>query len=281
MSVTRWIDCTTSSIVRPAWSTCCVPASTLLTESSISVLISLAAAALRCARLRTSLATTAKPRPCSPARAASTAAFSARMLVWNAIPSITPMMSAIFFDDSEIPLIVSTTCLTTAPPFPATSDAPTASALACFAFSAFCLTVLVSSSIDDAVSSSDDACSSVRCERSWFPAAISLDAVAIVSVPVRTSRTTDDRLSFMRFNALSRSPVSSAVCASSRTVRSPPATASAARTAFSSGLTIERARSRPKAAISATSAAPATHSSATARPTSTRRWSARAAPVWS
>jgi len=40
------------------------------------------------------LATTAKPRPCSPARAASTAALSARMLVWKAMPSITPMMSA-------------------------------------------------------------------------------------------------------------------------------------------------------------------------------------------
>lgn len=40
----------------------------LLTESSINVLISLAAVALRCASERTSLATTAKPRPCSPAR---------------------------------------------------------------------------------------------------------------------------------------------------------------------------------------------------------------------
>ena len=39
------------------------------------------AAAQRWARLLTSVATTAKPRPCSPARAASTAAFSARMLV--------------------------------------------------------------------------------------------------------------------------------------------------------------------------------------------------------
>jgi hypothetical protein len=37
-----------------------------------------------------------KAAPCSPARAASTAAFSARMLVWKAMPSITPMMSAIF-----------------------------------------------------------------------------------------------------------------------------------------------------------------------------------------
>jgi len=39
--------------------------------AAISALISLAAAAARCARLRTSPATTAKPRPDSPARAAS------------------------------------------------------------------------------------------------------------------------------------------------------------------------------------------------------------------
>src|SRR5690606_41931729 len=48
--------------------------------------MSLAAAAERWARVRTSAATTAKPRPCSPARAASTAAFRARMLVWKAMP---------------------------------------------------------------------------------------------------------------------------------------------------------------------------------------------------
>ena len=49
----------------------------------------LAAAAERCASARTSEATTAKPLPCSPARADSTAALSARMLVWKAMPSIT------------------------------------------------------------------------------------------------------------------------------------------------------------------------------------------------
>ena len=43
--------------------------------------VSLAAWALRWARFRTSSATTAKPRPASPARAASTAAFNARMFV--------------------------------------------------------------------------------------------------------------------------------------------------------------------------------------------------------
>ena len=42
----------------------------------INALISFAAVAERCAKFRTSVATTAKPRPCSPARAASTAARS-------------------------------------------------------------------------------------------------------------------------------------------------------------------------------------------------------------
>jgi AcrR family transcriptional regulator len=75
----------------PAW---CAPRSTRWTDSSIRALISRAASPLRLARPRTSEATTAKPRPCSPARAASTAALSARMLVWKAMPSMTPMMSA-------------------------------------------------------------------------------------------------------------------------------------------------------------------------------------------
>jgi hypothetical protein len=81
MSVTRFTLSTISSIVLPASATCLLPTSTLSTESLISVLISFAAAAERWARLRTPEATTANPRPCSPARAASTAAFSARMLV--------------------------------------------------------------------------------------------------------------------------------------------------------------------------------------------------------
>ena len=64
--------------------------------------MSFAACEERCARLRTSDATTAKPRPASPARAASTAALSASRLVCRAISSITPMMSAIFSRESAI-----------------------------------------------------------------------------------------------------------------------------------------------------------------------------------
>ena len=127
MSVTRRMLATISCMVAPACPTRALPASTLPTESSIRALISLAAAAERCARLRTSLATTAKPRPCSPARAASTAALSARMLVWNAMPSITLMMSTILLDEALIEAMVSTTWPTTEPPFTATSQADWAS----------------------------------------------------------------------------------------------------------------------------------------------------------
>ena len=56
-----------------------VATSTLLVASPE---ISLAAVRLRSANLRTSVATTAKPFPCSPALAASMAAFSASRFVW-------------------------------------------------------------------------------------------------------------------------------------------------------------------------------------------------------
>ena len=64
------------------------------TISSISLVVSSDSAA----SLRTSSATTAKPLPCSPARAASIAAFSARRLVWDAIPRIFSTKFAIFSD---------------------------------------------------------------------------------------------------------------------------------------------------------------------------------------
>ncbi|CSB89550.1 Uncharacterised protein [Vibrio cholerae] len=51
---------------------------------------------VRCARTRTSSATTAKPRPCSPARAASIAALSAKRLVCSAILRMTSKIEPIW-----------------------------------------------------------------------------------------------------------------------------------------------------------------------------------------
>ena len=77
-----WLtDVTISPIDKLTCSTRSLPCFTRKIVDSMSSFISFAASALRCAKLRTSLATTEKPRPCSPALAASTAALSANILV--------------------------------------------------------------------------------------------------------------------------------------------------------------------------------------------------------
>ncbi len=244
---------TTSSIVLPASCTSLEPISTCSTESPIRVLISLAAWLDLCARLRTSDATTAKPRPSSPALAASTAAFKARILVWKAMLSMTLIMSTILREEALIDSIVCTTCPTTAPPLPATSDAAPASALAWRALSAFWRTAEVSCSIEDAVSSSELACSSVRDDRSRLPWAISLEAVWMVSVPERTWLTMPTSLSRMVFMANSRLALSWLAVRIS-TVRSPSAMAPAILTAYAGSPPSWRVSPR---VISAPSASPA------------------------
>ena len=189
-SLTGCTLATISCMLCPACATWAEPDSTFSTLALIRVLISLAASALRCARLRTSLATTAKPRPCSPARAASTAAFSARMLVWKAMPSMVPMMSLILRLLSVICCMLVTTWLTTSPPRAAAWAAVPASWLAWRAVSADWLTVAVSCSMLAAVSSRLEAVCSVRADRSWLPLAISTDADETESTPWRTSLTT-------------------------------------------------------------------------------------------
>ena len=103
-------DSSTLPMVALACSTRWLPRSTESEDASIRPLISLAAVAERCASARTSPATTAKPLPCSPARAASTAALSARMLVWNAISSIRRMISSMRCELCEISRMASMAC---------------------------------------------------------------------------------------------------------------------------------------------------------------------------
>ncbi len=112
------------------------------------------------------------------------------MLVWNAMPSITPMMSPILRDDVAISFMVSTTRLTATPPRPAAAEASVASWLATPAVSALERTLPVSCSIDAAVCCRLPACASVRWLRSALPLAISEEPVAIESLDRRTWPTT-------------------------------------------------------------------------------------------
>ena len=77
--------CNTSAVFNAAL----VPTLISCTEPSISSLVLTADFALCSARLRIWSATTANPRPCSPARAASIAAFRDKRFVSSAIPLLS------------------------------------------------------------------------------------------------------------------------------------------------------------------------------------------------
>ena len=149
--------------------------------------MSFAACDERCARLRTSDATTAKPRPASPARAASTAALSASRLVWRAISSITEMMSEILREEFLDPRHRRDRL---APPPRRRGrrlrGCSRISSLACCAFSAFFFTVAEISSIEAEVSSRLAACSSVRCDRS-----VVLDEISAAAFETSRVETSD------------------------------------------------------------------------------------------
>ncbi len=249
---------TMSSIALPACCTAAWPSRRSDTVRSISALISPAAVALRCARLRTSPATTAKPRPCSPARAASTAAFSARMLVWNAMPSIMPMMSTTCCALRCTPSIVCTTRSTVPPPCRAASAALRTVASASTAASAFCRTVALSCSMLAAVRSRLLAWLAVRADRSALPVAISPVLATIASALARTVPTMPDRPWPTPSIARISSPISSRRGLSRRAVRSPAARLRAAVAASASGtLTIRRSIHQNPADTSSASARPA------------------------
>ena len=114
-------------------------------RSNPGSVLGLGAAAANAARgLRHSRATTAKPRPARP-RGGSTAAVSARMLVWKAIPSMMTDDVGDLARRASIWPIVPTTPRTTVPQCAATSAARTAWSAASRAFLELRFTVVASS----------------------------------------------------------------------------------------------------------------------------------------
>jgi hypothetical protein len=235
-----------SCMVAPACATCCDPLPTWVTESVMSWRTSLAASAERWARLRTSAATTEKPRPCSPARAASTAAFSARILVWKAMESITPMMSAILRDEWLMPSMVITTCWKAAPPRSATPRADCASSPALRVASVLACTLSVSTDSDAAVCCKALAACSVRWLRSWLPWATSELATEIESAAWRTAPTMRSSDETKRLKAEASAPTSSLLSTGMRRLRSPwpSAISSSMRAARPTGAAIARLTSQ-------------------------------------
>src|SRR6185437_14730068 len=124
-----------------------------------------------------------------PARAASTAAFSARMFVWNAISSITLMIFEILPLDSLISSIETT--ISPSCPFAFLNiccDCSTSVAIE-RELSVFFLDIELISSLDADVSSIDAACSDDPCANDWLEADTCDAALAICSAPSVNSET--------------------------------------------------------------------------------------------
>ena len=281
---TRLTDCIACAMRSRASRLCALPAATRSLDSSISCLISRAASVVRCASARTSEATTAKPRPDSPARAASTAALSARMLVWKATPSMVRMISAMRSDDCVICSIVSAEACTAAWLRSAMVAISAASCEPWLADAALCCTVPLICSIDAAVSSRLLACDSVRLDRSWLPAEISCTAELTLTISARTSATTVRMFSASWFSACCNSPATPRASTSTVCVRSPALRYSAPSSTRSSGRSSRRWMSAvaPTATPAAKAAATPTGKVAKAAPPrpSASACSANRRPRW-
>ncbi len=162
------------------------------------------------------------------------------MLVWNAMPSITPMMSAIFLELLLMSSIVETTWATTLPPRAATAAADVASWLAVWAESVDWRTVAVRLSMELAVRCRWLAASSVRCDRSELPLATSELATSMLSDDSRTWPTRLRSETCMSASARTSRAGSSRPSAAIGPARSPPAMRVATATAWSSGPQMER-----------------------------------------
>ena len=100
--------------------------------------------------------------------------------------SMVPVMSAMRRLLAVMSSMVAAMRPTTCPPSAATALAAWASCAAALAVSAVLFTVALSSSIEATVCCRLEACSSVRCDRSALPVAISAEPVAMESLLVRT-----------------------------------------------------------------------------------------------
>ena len=105
------------------------------TDSRMSASVLLDASLARSARERTSSATTAKPRPASPARAASTAALRASRLVWKAISLMSLMICEVPSEEARILAMAPFICSTSATPLAAAPRASSVSRVAATALS--------------------------------------------------------------------------------------------------------------------------------------------------
>ena len=157
--------------------------------SSIRPEISAAAACEPSASLRTSSATTAKPLPCSPARAASMAALSASRLVCSARPVIVSTMPPIFseradsswiavetsWEDIATWRIASEAELAASTPCSATARASSAALAVSSAVWAETPAARAASAADERADSTMRTCFSAPCATSETAEAISLD----------------------------------------------------------------------------------------------------------
>ncbi|SVJ78496.1 Uncharacterised protein [Klebsiella pneumoniae] len=190
---------------------------------------------VRAASARTSSATTAKPRPCSPARAASMAALRASRLVCSAMPLITvstaSMLAVSWASCWMLSELLSTSCAnwritsmvasTTLAPSRACRRASSATCAALWALRATSWTALLIC-VAAVLTWSTDACS-LLIRRSLAAVMPASEPAESATSPVTrpTSRISGCNLSRKALKALPRRPGSSREVTSRRTRRSP------------------------------------------------------------
>ena len=146
-----------------------LPSLTARTEFSIRATVALEASDVLLARLRTSAATTAKPLPSFPALAASTAAFRASILVWNAMSSIVFMILRIWTAFSLISAMAPTISCIFRLLSSISRSVSRAISLTCFTLCVLLFTCPEISSEAAASSSTKEACSTAPSESSREP----------------------------------------------------------------------------------------------------------------